>query len=255
MDTTTVKDMQGRVALVTGAASGIGEAAVRRFAERGAAVVLVDRDEDNGRRVEAELRAGGTDASFFGADLTDHRQAAAAVDHAVDTFGGLHMAVNNAGIGGPLVSTEDYEVDAWREVMAINVDAVFYCLRAELRHMLAHGGGAIVNTGSMFSIVARDLMPAYVASKHAVLGLTRAAAIDCCTRGVRVNSVGPAVIQTPLLERSLDPEASQALADLNPSRRHGSPREVANVMTWLCSDEASFVNGALYTVDGAFTAR
>jgi NAD(P)-dependent dehydrogenase (short-subunit alcohol dehydrogenase family) len=247
--------MEGRVALVTGGGSGIGEAVVHRFAECGAAVVVVDVDASNGERVAGDVRAKGGTASFFEADLTDPAAAQAAVDHAVAEHGALHMAVNNAGIGGALVSTEDYEPDEWRRVLSVNLDAVFYCLRAELRHMLDNGGGAIVNTGSMFSVVARDAMPAYVASKHAVLGLTRAAAIDVCTRGVRVNSVGPAVIQTPLLERSLDAEASQALADLNPSRRHGTPREVANLMIWLCSDDASFANGGFYPVDGAFTAR
>lgn len=248
-------DMQGRVALVTGGGSGIGEAAIHKFSSRGATVVVVDRDEDNGRRVVADVEAAGGTGSFFGAELTDPAQAQAAIDHAVGEHGGLHMAVNNAGIGGSLTSTEDYDVDEWRQIMDVNVNAVYFCLRAELRHMLAHGGGAIVNTGSMFSLVARDLMPAYVASKHAVLGMTRAAAIDVCTRGVRVNTVGPAVIQTPLLENALNEEESQALADLNPSRRHGKPEEVANLMVWLCSDEASFVNGAMYSVDGAFTAR
>jgi NAD(P)-dependent dehydrogenase (short-subunit alcohol dehydrogenase family) len=255
MAETGERTMDGRVALITGAGSGIGEAAAHRFGERGATVVVVDIDEENGRRVVGDLHAEGAEASFFGADVVDPDQAAAAVEHAVSEHGALNMAVNNAGIGGALASTEEYEVDEWRRVMAINVDAVFFCMRAELRHMLAHGGGAIVNTGSIFSLVARDMMPAYVTAKHAVLGMTRAAAIDCCTRGVRVNSVGPAVIQTPLLERSLDDEASQALADLNPTLRHGTPREVANVMAWLCSDEASFVNGALFPVDGAFTAR
>ena len=255
MESSSGRKMTGRVALVTGGGSGIGEAALHRFAEEGATVVVVDVDGENAERVANDIqRAGGT-ASFFRAELTDPDQAQAAVDHAVKTHGGLHMAVNNAGIGGALVSTEDYDVEEWRRVMAVNVDAVYFCLRAELRHMLASGGGAIVNTGSMFSIVARDVMPAYVTSKHAVLGLTRAAAIDVCTRGVRVNSVGPAVIQTPLLENALNEEQSQALADLNPSRRHGKPREVANLMVWLCSDEASFANGGFYPIDGAFTAR
>lgn len=250
-----IQDMKGRVALVTGGASGIGEAAIHRFSERGAAVVIVDFDAENGRRVLADIEAAGGEASFFEADLTDHEQAAAAVAHAVAVHGGLHMALNNAGIGGSLTSVEDYAIDEWRRVMAINIDAVFFSLRAELRHMLDHGGGAIVNMGSMFSVVGREIMPAYVTSKHAVLGLTRAAAIDCIKRGVRVNAVGPAVVRTPLLESSMDAEGIQKLADLNPSQRLGTPREVANLVAWLCSDEASFVNGAFYSLDGAYTAR
>ena len=252
---TTQRDMEGRVALITGAGSGIGEAAAHRFAERGATVVVVDIDSGNGQRVVDALLEQGSEASFFKADLVDPDQAAAAVDHAVTQHGGLNMAVNNAGIGGALASTEDYEIDEWRRVMAVNVDSVHLL---PTRRATPHAGQRRRRDCQHrldFSITARDLMPAYVTAKHAVLGMTRAAAIDCCTRGVRINSVGPAVIQTPLLERSLDAEASQALAELNPSLRHGKPREVANLMAWLCSDEASFVNGALYTVDGAFTAR
>jgi NAD(P)-dependent dehydrogenase (short-subunit alcohol dehydrogenase family) len=172
----------------------------------------------------------------------------------VANHGGLQVAVNNAGIGGALATTDEYDVAEWRRVLSINLDGVFYCLRAELRHMLAAGGGAIVNTASIFSVVARDSMPAYTAAKHGVLGLTRAAAIDCVERGVRVNAVGPAVIRTPLLAASVDQETSDALAAINPSRRLGETLEVANVVAWLCSDEASFVTGAFYAVDGAFTA-
>jgi NAD(P)-dependent dehydrogenase (short-subunit alcohol dehydrogenase family) len=247
--------LDGKVALVTGGGSGIGEACARTFAREGATVVVVDRDAAAGERVVAALGQDGATASFAAADLVDPDAAPRIVRHAVETHGGLHVALNCAGISGPLVSTEEFPIEDWRSVIAGNLDSVFYCLRAELQHMLAHGGGAIVNMGSMFSVVGRDSYPAYVASKHGVLGLTRAAAIDVVQRGVRINCVGPAVIDTELLRKTLSPEDSQALADLNPTLRHGQPQEVANLVTWLCSDEASFVNGAFYAVDGAFTAR
>jgi 2-dehydro-3-deoxy-L-rhamnonate dehydrogenase (NAD+) len=154
-----------------------------------------------------------------------------------------------------LISSEEYPIDAWRQVIDINLSGVYYSLRAELRHMLANGGGSIVNMASMFSVVARDSMVAYVAAKHGVLGVTRAAAIDCAERGVRVNCVGPAVIRTPLLAASLDQAGADHLASLNPFQRLGEPEEVASLVAWLASDEASFVSGSFYAVDGAFTAR
>ena len=241
----------GKVALVTGGGSGIGEAVAQRIAGEGAALVVADVNADAADRVAAALPR----ASAFSGDVRDPATCERAVEHAVEAYGGLDIAANIAGIGGPLISTEDYPVDDWRQVIAVNLDGVYFSMRAQLRHMLATGGGSIVNMASMFSVVARDSMVAYVASKHGVLGLTRAAAIDCATRGVRVNCVGPAVIRTPLLAAALDDEQSAALAALNPEARLGEPAEVASVVAWLMSDESSFVNGAFYAVDGAFTAR
>ena len=248
-------EFKDKVALVTGGGNGIGRATALGFAGRGAKVVIVDRDATGGEATAGIVRQKGGEALFVQADVTDAQSVQAYVKKAVDTYGRVDCFHNNAGIEGKVANIADYDEAMFDQIMAVNVRGVFLGLKYVLKQMLAQKGGAIVNTASTAGLMGSPGMNAYVASKHAVLGLTRAAAIDCATRGVRVNCVGPAVIRTPLLSAALNDEQAAALAGLNPEERLGEPGEVASVVTWLMSDEASFVNGAFYAVDGAFTAR
>jgi NAD(P)-dependent dehydrogenase (short-subunit alcohol dehydrogenase family) len=250
MDSPTRSD----VALVTGGGSGIGAECAATLARRGVIVAVADRDSDAAEQVVGDILAGGGSATAFALDVTDPGECAAVVDKVVAEFGGLHIAVNNAGIGGDHRPVYEYDIDVWRQVLAVDLDGVFYCLRAELAQMVGQGRGAVVNMASIFAVAGQWSLPAYVAAKHGVLGLTRAAALDCATQGVRVNAVGPGVIHTPLVDAHQDEAGLRSLAAGNPSKRLGEPREVAELVSWLCSDAASFCNGGFYPVDGGFTA-
>ncbi|MEV4318049.1 SDR family NAD(P)-dependent oxidoreductase [Actinocrispum sp. NPDC049592] len=246
--------MRGSVAVVTGGGSGIGAECARTLAARGAVVAVADRDRNAAGVVAREIEQAGGSALALAVDVTDPQQCQAMVDRVIGEFGDLHIAVNNAGIGGGHQPVEQYDVDDWRRVLSVNLDGVFYCMRAELKHMVAQGNGSVVNMASIFAVAGQRSLPAYVASKHGVLGLTRAAALDSAAKGVRVNAVGPGVILTPLVEAHQDDAGKRALAAGNPSGRLGQPREVAELVAWLCSDAASFCNGGFYPVDGGFTA-
>jgi NAD(P)-dependent dehydrogenase (short-subunit alcohol dehydrogenase family) len=248
------REFEGKTAFVTGGASGIGLAIARDLAARGASVVVADYNEDAARQAAQDIgSAGGTARSVF-VDVTDAESVRAAVDAAVTAYGALHLAVNNAGIGGPSAPTAEYPVDGWERVLATNLSGVFYGLRYEIPRLLEAGGGAIVNVSSILGTNGFVGSPAYVAAKHGVVGLTKTAALEYAAQGVRVNAVGPGFIETPLLAE-MDADAHAGLVALHPAGRLGTAEEVAALVLFLLSDKASFVHGSYHLVDGAYSAR
>ncbi|MEV7477642.1 SDR family NAD(P)-dependent oxidoreductase [Streptomyces halstedii] len=246
-------EFAGKVALVTGGASGIGLALSRRLAASGAAVVVADHHADSAVKTADELKATGARAAAVTLDVTDPASVEAGVRFAVDTFGALHLAVNNAGIGGPSQPTGEYAVEDWDKVVATNLSGVFYSMRYELPAILAAGGGAVVNISSILGTNGFAGSPAYVAAKHGVVGLTKTAALEYAAHNIRVNAVGPGFIDTPLL-RDTDGPARDHLVSLHPAGRLGTAEEVAELAAFLLSDRASFVHGSYHLVDGGYSA-
>jgi NAD(P)-dependent dehydrogenase (short-subunit alcohol dehydrogenase family) len=246
---------KGRVALVTGAGSGIGRAIAHGLAADGARVVVSDLDEAGGAETVAAIEKSGGKAIFARGDVSKPEDGEALVGSAVKEFGALHVAVNNAGISGPSAPAGEYPIDGWDHVIAINLSGVFYGMRYQIPAMLDSGGGSIVNIASILGQVGFANSSAYVAAKHGVVGLTRNAAIEYAARGIRVNAVGPAFINTPLIEKNMTPEARAGLVAKHPIGRLGEPEEVAELVVWLASDRASFVTGGYYAVDGGYLAQ
>ncbi len=246
---------EGKVAIVTGGASGIGAACSTTLARGGARIVVADLNEEEGNRVVSDIKANGGDAIFTRTDVARTEDVEAMVDAAIQSFGRLDIAVNNAGIGGESNPTADYSIDGWRKVIDINLNSVFYCMRYEIPRMLESGGGAIVNMASILGTVGFANSPAYVAAKHGVVGLTKSAALEYAKQGIRINSVGPGFIVTPLVASGLDEAAQMAISGLHAVGRMGEPQEVANLVVFLCSDQASFLTGGYYLADGGYTAQ
>ncbi len=248
------KLFEGKVALVTGGASGIGEACALTFAREGAKVTISDLNAELGEKVVAEIKQAGGDAIFLKVDVSDPQAVEKMVADTVAAFGKLSVAVNNAGIGGEQNLTGSYSIEGWNKVINVNLNSVFYCVRYEIQEMLKAGTGAIVNMASILGSVGFANSSAYVAAKHGVLGLTKTAALEYGKQGIRINSVGPGFIKTPLLS-ILDEPTQAYLSGLHAVGRMGTSQEVANLVAFLCSDQASFMTGGYYLVDGGYTAQ
>jgi NAD(P)-dependent dehydrogenase (short-subunit alcohol dehydrogenase family) len=246
--------LQGKVALVTGAGSGIGRAVAIAYAAAGAQVVVSDINEHGGAQTVDAIRQAGGDAFFVRADTSKPEDNEALVAATVKHYGALHIACNNAGVGTTPADIGEYEIANWDKVIGINLSGVFYGLRYQIPALLAAGGGAIVNMASILGQVGTRQNSAYVAAKHGVVGLTKAAALEYATRGVRVNAVGPGYIETPALQKMSD-EARAPLVGQHPIGRLGQPEEVAELVVWLSSEKASFVTASYYAVDGGLLAQ
>jgi len=248
--------LDGKAALVTGGASGLGRASAIALARAGATVTIVDVNEDGGKETAALVLAGSGDADFIRADVTQPDDVAAMVDKTVARWGHLDCAVNNAGTTGASAPTAEYTIDDWTRTIELNLTSVFICLRHEIPAMLERGG-AIVNMASGAGLVGFPGLPAYVASKHGVVGLTRAAAMEYAGQGVRINAICPGSTRTPMLEGFMggDEQVERMLTRPIPVGRLGRPEEIAEAVVWLCSVAASFVVGHALAVDGGTIMR
>lgn len=248
-----MKQLQEKVAIITGAGSGIGKAAAILFAKEGAKVVVSDINEQYGNQVVEEIKAAGGEAIFVKANSASAEDNENLVKETAKRFGALDIAVNNAGIGGPLGLTGEYPIDGWQKVIDINLSGVFYGLRYQLPAMKS--GGSIVNIASILGQAGTKFSPAYVAAKHGVVGLTKAAALEYADKNIRINAVGPGYINTPLVKNSLDENALKVLVSLHPIGRLGEAEEIAELILWLASSKSSFVTGAYYAADGGYLAQ
>lgn len=244
------------VTIVTGASTGIGHSAALRFAEEGASVVAADVNVDDGAQTVDEIESMGGEATFVETDVSDWADVQTMVDTAVEEYGGLDFAFNNAGIEGETEAASDQPLENWEQVIDVNLKGVFLSMKAQLPAILESGGGAIVNTASIAGVVGFPEMTPYVASKHGVLGLTKTAALEYSQQGVRVNAICPGVIDTPMVDRSSEASETvdQAIA-ATPIGRLGEPEEIGDVAVWLCSEDASFVTGEAMVVDGGYVSQ
>jgi NAD(P)-dependent dehydrogenase (short-subunit alcohol dehydrogenase family) len=245
-----------KTAIVTGASSGIGKSTAELYSKEGANVVLSDIDEKKGNEAAEAINNNGGSAIFVRADVSSPDDCKSLVEQTLKEFGRLDYACNNAGIAGESNPVADYSIENWNKVIAVNLSSVFYCMKYQIESMLKSGGGSIINMASILGSVAFANAPAYVAAKHGVVGLTKNATVEYAKKNIRVNSIGPAFIHTPLIESlEQDKETYDYLVSLHPIGRLGKPEEVAELVIWLSSDKASFVTGSYYPVDGGYLAK
>lgn len=244
-----------RVVLITGGTGGMGKATALLCAARGAKVVIADLNEEQGAALVAEIKQSGGDAAFKRADVSNEDDVRALVDFAVSAFGGLHAAFNNAGLETGVAPLHEYPLDQWQKGVSVNMTGVFLCVKHQIRHMLEHGGGSIVNTSSVSGVTGFPNMVEYVASKHGVVGITRAAAAEVSDKRIRVNVIVPGATETPMFLKLIDgkDEIRDFVASKHPINRVAKPAEIAETAAWLLSDAASFVTGACIAVDGGYS--
>ncbi len=247
----------GKVVVVTGAGSGIGRATALAFAREGARLVVADVSVEGAEETARRIRDQGGEAIVTRTDVSRPDDVEAMVRAAVEAFGRLDCAFNNAGIGGASAQTADYTLEDWNRLIGINLTGTWLCMKYEIAQMLTQGGGAIVNNSSILGLVGFRSAPAYVASKHAVLGLTKTAALEYAQAGIRVNAVCPGFIHTPMVDQATARRAgmAEAIVALEPVGRMGQPEEVAEAVLWLCAPGASFVTGEALVVDGGYVAQ
>ncbi len=249
-----MKDLKGKVVFITGGNSGIGKAAALAFSREGVKVALCARRQKEGEEVVASIKKAGGEAIFIKADVSVEQDVIAAIEQTLKTYGSLDLAFNNAGISGKIEPLHLCTNENWQAIMDVNLKGTFYCLREEIKHMLAAGGGVIVNNASMGGLVGHPGGASiYSASKHAVIGLTKCAALEYARQNIRVNAVCPSIIDTPLIA-GLPEQAHKVIADQHPIGRIGTPEEVAGLVVFLCSEAASFLTGLAVPVDGGFFA-
>ena len=250
------KDLNGKVAIVTGGASGIGQVTAKLYAALGAKVVVSDLHEQAGNDVITQIKQKGDDAIFIKADVSKPEDCEQLVSKTIEAYGRVDIAFNNAGISGEANPIGDMSIEGWNRIIAVNLNSVFYCMKYELQQMVKQGQGAIVNNSSILGSVGFANSAGYVAAKHGIVGLTKNAALEYSSKGIRVNSIGPAFINTPLLaEAGIDENAKKALVQLHPIGRLGESSEVAELVVWLSSDKASFVTGSYYSIDGGYLSQ
>jgi NAD(P)-dependent dehydrogenase (short-subunit alcohol dehydrogenase family) len=252
-----MKILENRVALVTGGTSGIGKAAAIAFGAAGAKVVFSGRRESEGEDTANSIRQSGAECLFVQSDVSSETDVKALIQQTVETYGRLDCAFNNAGIDSPMKPLHEQSVEDFDKLMAINVRGLFLCMKYEIQQMLTQKAGVIINNSSMGGLIAFAGISPYNASKHAVMGLTRAAALDYAKQGIRINAVNPGLIATDMMDRLTDTETTpdQLAASIVPMGRMGQPEEIAATVVFLCSDAASYITGQPFVIDGGYTAN